>query len=315
MTDSVSSGIPVESSVDALPQISVILLTYRHERYIEGALRSILSQVDAPPHEILVAEDYSPDGTRQVIERLQKEFPGRFQLLDRGRNLGLSANLQDAWKRCRGKYISVLEGDDQWSDTRKLAKVYDAMESHPDWVGCFHRVEQHNELSHQIHRYLPTPEPDKPVGFEDLIKKNWIPTYSSVTYKRGVVTKFPDWHGSVVCGDWVLNVLHAESGSFGYLPDVMTRYLAHPGGMWSGMGDVYRWMQILDFWSHLNTHYDGKYARQIEEAKAEFLQSCQDKMTELRKIEYRYQLFQLQHVAATIRWMKLTAARLFSRSR
>lgn len=303
----------IEVNSRPAPEVSVILLTYRHEKFIAGALRSILSQVDAPTHEILVAEDYSPDGTKKVIRDLAIEFPGRFELLDRGRNLGLSANLEDAWQRCRGQYITILEGDDEWSDPRKLAKVAAAMRKHPDWAGCFHGVRQVNLIQRPIHEFLPVPFPDHPIRFDDLLKENHIPTYSCVTYRRGIVPVFPEWHRTLICGDWGLNLVHSEHGVFGFLPDVMTRYRAHPGGMWSGMGDVHRWNQSLLFWNVVNEHYQGKYEKQIAAARSNFIRKCQENLDDLRKIERRYNLLQLHRVAAAVRWLKLTGQKLFAR--
>ncbi len=308
-----ASATTVAAGAAPVPEISVILLTYKHEQYIEAALQSILEQQQAPTHEILVAEDYSPDATRQVLNRMQLQFPGRFQILDRGRNLGLSANLEDAWTRCRGKYIVLLEGDDRWIDPRKLAKVYAAMEAHPGWAGCFHAIRQTNRLTHSIHKFLPVPFPSQPVTFRELLFKNVIPTYSCVSYRRGLVPHFPVWHRELVCGDWALNLLHAEHGDFGFLPDVMTLYLAHPSGMWSSMGDMNRWLQLLKFWDRVDAHYAGRYSAEIEQAKQQFLVECQNKLSELRKIEYRYRALQLHHVAAGVRVVKQAFQRLIGR--
>lgn len=297
----------------ATPVVSVIVLTYNHERLIADALRSVCAQVEAPVHEVLVAEDYSTDRTQAAIQSLQPQFPGRFQLLDRGRNLGLSANLEDAWRRCRGRYICILEGDDVWIDPHKLAKVTAAMDAHPEWCGCFHAVRVRSEFGEPSNPVLPHPFPEQAVEFSDLLRRNWIPTYSCVTYRRGLVTEFPEWHRRLACGDWGLNLLHAEHGSFGFLPSEMTQYLVHGSGMWSGMGEVSRWLQSLLLWESIDRHYAGRYSELIRESREAFLQSCQRSLEDLRKIERRYHQLQLDHLASGARWLKQVAQRWLGR--
>ena len=48
-------------------KVSVILITYNHEKYIARALDSVLSQETDFPFEIVVGEDMSPDQTRQIV--------------------------------------------------------------------------------------------------------------------------------------------------------------------------------------------------------------------------------------------------------
>lgn len=286
------------------PSLSVIILTYNHQLFIEKAIRSVLEQIAAPNHEILVAEDYSTDQTRKIISSLEAEFPGRLNVLDRGRNLGLSANLEDAWKRSSGKYISILEGDDYWCDQQKLAKTHAAMEAHPEWVGCFHAVRQINQIGRPIFDLVPCPFPDRPLTFQDFLIANHIPTYSCVTYRRGIVTEFPAWHRKLVAGDWALHLLHTEHGVIGFLPETMTIYHAHPNGMWSGMPDVRRWKQVLLLLESINQHYDGKYASEIDETRETFYKNLEQTFVDLRRIEKRYFLLQLDHIAAFFKWFK-----------
>ena len=103
---------PEQDGPEAGPVVSVLVITYNHERFIEAAIRSVLAQQTSFPFEVLVAEDRSVDGTRTVLDRLSREFPGRFSVLERAQNLGLSRNLEDGLRHCRGRYVSLLEGDD-----------------------------------------------------------------------------------------------------------------------------------------------------------------------------------------------------------
>jgi hypothetical protein len=152
------------------------------------------------------------------------------------------------------------------------------------------------------------------LGLEDLLQNNWIPTYSSVVYRRGLVTTFPEWHRSVACGDWGLHILHAEHGDFGFLPEIMTHYRVHGSGLWSGMGEVRRIQQKLTLWEAIDAHYSGRYSPIITAARERFLAESQREFDDLRKIETRYHQLQLDHIAAVFRWIKSTGQKLLDRS-
>ena len=120
--------------------LSVIVATYGQEAYIEQALRSILMQETDFPCEVLVGEDCSPDGTADVLRRLEPELPDWFHIFYRARNLGEAGNNRDLQERSKGKYIIFLEGDDYWTDPRKLQKQVDFLESHPEYIAVAHNT-------------------------------------------------------------------------------------------------------------------------------------------------------------------------------
>ena len=43
-------------------------------------------------------------------------------------------NFNDLYKRMKGRYLIVLEGDDFWTYAYKLQKEYDFLEAHPDYI-------------------------------------------------------------------------------------------------------------------------------------------------------------------------------------
>lgn len=121
------------------PLVSVNVSVYNHELYIEKCLRSIASQEVDFPYEVIIGEDCSTDGTRDLLKRLEPELPDCFVFLYRERNMGGELNDSDMLFRSRGKYLAVLEGDDFWTESTKLQKQVDFLEGHPDYSAVFHR--------------------------------------------------------------------------------------------------------------------------------------------------------------------------------
>lgn len=119
------------------PVISIIVTVYNHERYIERCLRGIAMQKCDYPFEVFIGEDCSPDNTREVLKRIEPEFPSNFHFLYREHNLG-DENNTDLLRRCTGKYLAICEGDDFWTYDRKLQEQVSFLEQHPDYSASFH---------------------------------------------------------------------------------------------------------------------------------------------------------------------------------
>lgn len=120
--------------------LSIYVATYNHENYIARALDSILMQKTKYKFEVLVGEDASTDNTREVLKEYEKKYPGFFTMFYREKNMYHSEcnNSVDLMRRCTGKYIIALEGDDFWTDENKLEKQIDFLENHPEYIAVAH---------------------------------------------------------------------------------------------------------------------------------------------------------------------------------
>ena len=118
--------------------VSVIVLTYNHERYIRQALDSILMQKVDFKYEILVGDDASTDGTPAILREYRDRFPDIFRLTLRETNEGASGNVYALLCTARGKYLATCEGDDYWCDENKLQCQVSYLEEHPQMIGCVH---------------------------------------------------------------------------------------------------------------------------------------------------------------------------------
>jgi cellulose synthase/poly-beta-1,6-N-acetylglucosamine synthase-like glycosyltransferase len=76
-------------------KLSVIVVTYNHERFIAQALDSILAQRVDFDYEIVVGEDCSTDSTRDILMDFHRRYPGRIVPLVREQNLGATRNFED----------------------------------------------------------------------------------------------------------------------------------------------------------------------------------------------------------------------------
>ena len=118
------------------PLVSVLISAYKHERYIEACVRSVLAQT-YPNIELIVLDDGSPDGTAGVLEKLHSEAAARGKpfIFIAKQNSGLSDTLNQALALATGKYICQFGSDDIMLP-EKTAKQVAFMEANPDVAVC-----------------------------------------------------------------------------------------------------------------------------------------------------------------------------------
>jgi glycosyltransferase involved in cell wall biosynthesis len=214
------------------PKVSVFVLTYNHVDWIAAALDSALAQEAPFPYEILVADDCSSDGTREVVREYERRHPDRIRTFLPERNLGVEEIWPAAARRCRGEYVAILEGDDYWTSPAKLAGQVALLDARPEWISCFHRA----TLFHDDDSAPPrpaTPAFDREVfGPEDLIRSCFIP-FLTLMFRRRVLAGVPDWVFSYAWFDWLFHIYCARQGPIGFLDADMAAYRVHGGGNWS----------------------------------------------------------------------------------
>lgn len=95
------------------PPVSLVLLAYRQEAYVEAAVRSAFAQ-NYDNLEIVLSDDRSPDGTFAAIERVAAGYDGPHRVVtsQTGANGGVLAHLYDAVARANGELLVIAAGDD-----------------------------------------------------------------------------------------------------------------------------------------------------------------------------------------------------------
>jgi glycosyltransferase involved in cell wall biosynthesis len=114
------------------PLVSVKMITYNHAPFISKAIDGVLKQKVDFPIELVIGEDCSTDGTREIVFEYQKKYPAIIRVISSDKNVGMKQNGYRTARACRGKYIAFCEGDDYWHHPGKLQKQADYLEGHPE---------------------------------------------------------------------------------------------------------------------------------------------------------------------------------------
>lgn len=126
--------------------VSCLLLTYNHAPYVRQAVESMLVQQTSFAFEIILADDCSTDETRAILLEYAARRPDVIRAFFHDENMGGSKLHSDAGLTMfRGKYMTVLEGDDYWLGTNRLQTLVDFLETHEGYACVAHRREQRDE--------------------------------------------------------------------------------------------------------------------------------------------------------------------------
>ena len=218
--------------VNVQPLVSVCVQTYQHGDFIRECLDGILMQQTNFPFEILLGEDASTDGTREICIEYANKFPWKIRLFlhHRKNNIAIGGgptgrfNFMYNLYSARGRYIALCEGDDYWTDALKLQKQVSYLESTPEASICLHN-------SIVVKNGIAIGEKRKTKRFtvydtSHALKYKVLGPTASYLFRN--VIELPNWFHSLYGGDAALLVLLSLQGQIHYMPDVMAAYRIHP---------------------------------------------------------------------------------------
>lgn len=225
------------------PLVSVLCITYNHEHFVRDALDSFLSQNTDFDYEILIGEDCSTDATRQVIKEFSSNQRCTLRPFFNEENLGISRNFAQLMADAKGKYIAFCEGDDYWTDMKKLQKQVDYLESNPDVAIVYSTVNSHRHGQAPRLDYSYVGGNRRDLTVDELKQAPAINTLT--TMFRNVIRPIPPEFHTTGAGDMFLWSMLGWHGHGHYLDNVLPSiHRQHSGGIFSSESREGRW--ILD---------------------------------------------------------------------
>ena len=253
--------------------VSIYMLTYFHEKYIRQAIESVLAQKTRYTYELVISDDFSQDGTREILKEYAEKYPDIIRVNLNEENIGIPKNIYKARSMCRGRYITALSGDDYWINDQKIETEVKFLDEHPQYVAAFNGIELRMDDSTTAYDVIPRDksqlnreyslkdyEKCEPLGTHGFFMRNYFLTEEGREYfaQAQQISKFVD--------DAVDEVLILKKGPV-YILDIVTdahrvvsstedkknynsRYsrlekFGHHIGLLNGMSE--RWGDEIDF--------------------------------------------------------------------
>lgn len=221
--------------------VTVICITYNHEKFIAQALDSFLMQKTNFKFKVFVGEDCGPDNTAAIVREYAEKYPDIIIPFIREHNMGAQRNLIDLCQRATSPYIAFCEGDDYWIDEYKLQKQFDYMEEHknipvcvmqteidapPDWFLRSWYKEVNRKLI--IPDSIPTFKKQDNYSAEYYISKN-IGQTSTFFFRWNYDLKIPEEYYKGLIGDVPLLLMQLGNNKIGYIANVGSVYRINEG--------------------------------------------------------------------------------------
>ena len=251
--------------------VSVAMITYGHEHYIEEAINGVLMQECNFEVELIIADDCSPDHTQQIVNRIISTHPnGSWIKYTRHKeNLGIARNFAWSMLEGEGKYIAICEGDDYWTDPLKLQKQVDFLNANPNYMMACHSS---NEVDANGNVFKIATRKDEVIDLSIVLKQGWfIRTASMLFRKETLENGFPSFFFDAYSTDYILQVMILKKGICNYFPEVMSAYRRHDGGISRATPNIQfnRWSDKLKLLDKIDQFCDFKYAKEIDIQKAD----------------------------------------------
>lgn len=281
-------------------KLTVVSICYNQEQFIAQTLDSFLQQKTSFPFEVIIADDCSTDNTAIIIAEYAKKYPEIIKPILRKKNIGIIDNYIDTLAKVKSKYVIYNEGDDYFINPLKLQKQVDFLDTNPECAICFHPVLAIWEDESKPSEIFPPPSlrwNKNILELSDLLKHNFIQTNSCMyRWRFNDEEKIEDiFPKDILPADHFLHLLHAETGSIGFLQGIMSVYRKWNGGIWDGAGETDAWfircgLKHINFYKEVEKKFHKDFSYQINEfSRKVFLASVRNKDWEnLRLFSKKY---------------------------
>lgn len=250
---------------DPTPRVSVLVVSFNHERCIRAALDSIEGQRFDGAVEVVVADDASEDGTLDVVRDWAESSQLIVRILPMQPRLGITLNYARGFAACLGEYVAVLEGDDEWILDSKLRLQVDALDRNAHVSMVANRLELFDESTGVAHvePLIGMTSWELEVASERIADTNWFATFSTCMFRRAALELVPPAVFEMLAYDWALSMAVTEFGPALFLPQIAVSYRVHGTGTWSQQSDVQRDRQLQLLIPQYIAAFDGRLSREL----------------------------------------------------
>jgi glycosyltransferase involved in cell wall biosynthesis len=202
-----------------VPLVSAVIPAYNAAKFLGDAVRSALEQ-DSVDVEVIVVDDGSTDGTRDVAESFGRAIRYVFQ-----RNQGMAGARNTGLGQCTGDYVGFLDADDTWLPA-KLRRQLAALARAPG-VRAVHSACM--VVDADLRPIAVQASPRRASALEDLVLLgNVVGSVCSLLVERRLLSVVGGFNSTFShCADWELAIRLARHTEFAYVPEPLVTYRQH----------------------------------------------------------------------------------------
>lgn len=211
-----------------MPKLSVVVSCYNQRDYIAACLDSILAQQVNFPFEIVVSDDCSTDGTRDIVDQYGARYPDLIRVLPNRENVGAARNYFRVHNAAQGDYIAHIDGDDVMLPG-KLQRQVDVLDDNPACNLVVHRARYFSDDRSYECTTGPFPSSDELIFFTRVEQARWgtIAVHSSYMY-RASARKTRQYHADFMEWYFTMEYLSEPGAVACFINAVLVEYRCNP---------------------------------------------------------------------------------------
>lgn len=179
------------------PLISICMMTYNHEKYIQQAVDSILTQKMNFSYEFLIADDASTDSTQKILKDNYSDIKDVKLILREKNSKGKNGYL--TFMEAKGKYIYQCEGDDYCVGEDGLQTLVEWLENNEEYVGvCGRRITLSERTGFMVKSYDEIID-NKEIELDDFLNERILFDMTAILYRNFYKDGKYDYRSYLAC--------------------------------------------------------------------------------------------------------------------
>jgi len=212
------------------PAVTIVLTSFNCKLYLPMQIDSILHQT-YQNWNLIIADDGSTDGTREIAERYSKTHPGIEVITHR--NVGVSKNFESGLVLANGEYIAVADVDDYWLPD-KLEKGVAYLEENQHIGMVYHDAKiadsELNIISNSLMKVLGfVPYSPQIETLNSLLQQNHV-TGPTIMFRNSLSKYLVPFPYGILQDHWIA-LIAAEYSKIGYISEPLVLYRQREGSI------------------------------------------------------------------------------------
>ena len=254
-------------------KVSIVCVTYNHEKYIRKAIESFLMQETNFRYEIIIHDDASTDNTPSIIKEYQQKYPNIIRpILQKDNQFShhISVHKNFIIPAVRGEYVALCDGDDYWTDPLKIQRQADILDQFSNIDICTHATEIVYSNPKKKKKLISPSKIDKVFSVEDVIRGGggFVST-NSIMYRASLDKNIPFFRKKTG-DDYAIQIHGSLNGGMFFISKVMSAYRYHADGSWTTRmnNNISKRLKYFDdikfFLNEVDEFTNHKYTHSIE---------------------------------------------------
>ena len=211
-------------------KLSIHMMTYNCENYIDQSLKSVLRQQTTFPFEVIISDDASTDNTYHIITDIAEKHDFIRPHQNKS-NVGILKNFVATLHRCKGEYVFDLAGDDWLSDPYALQTLVNELDQNPTYgfvdsgFDCYYQ--RSGKIKSFVNKNIVTSAKEEYINRHKIFGTSFM----GCCYRKSSIEKYVDFdeyrNQQIDFEDYPILTDLMMNSDFGLIPKALSVYRKH----------------------------------------------------------------------------------------